>query len=407
MTQLNSVPVANAGVDQDVSTQTVVTLDGSLSSDADGDNLSYQWSIFSEPAGSNIQISEAASVKPTFTPDLDGQYQIRLIVNDGQDNSTFDEVIITSTTGNSAPVADAGNDRDVNTYDLVGLDGSKSSDANGDTLSYAWAFVSKPEGSSATLNNAINSFSDFTPDVDGDYTISLVVNDGQVSSNPDNVVITATTENAKPSANAGRDQMQFDLSDITLNGSGSSDADGDSLTYQWSIQSAPTGSSVALSGANSVIATLSPDLYGDYVFSLIVNDGTENSLSNTVTVQVLSPEQKSAYLADNLNAYLSMASSSSVNGYVQSGSQYSLTVQNRNSQTINWTKFEVRDANGSIFASTSDPSVLSNGSLTANESSSIQITLSSSQRKPFTATFYWSDPLTGIDAFQTTLEFAN
>jgi len=239
VTHANAIPVAYAGIDQDVSTQSVVTLDGALSSDADGDNLSYQWSIFSAPVGSNIELSDATSVKPTFTPDLDGQYQIRLIVNDGQDNSAFDEVVITSTTANSAPVANAGNDRDVNTYELVGLDGSNSSDANGDTLSYAWAFVSKPDGSSATLNNANNSFSDFTPDVDGDYTISLVVNDGQVSSSPDNLVISATTANARPLADAGSDQVQFDLSDITLNGSGSSDADGDSLTYQWSIQSAP------------------------------------------------------------------------------------------------------------------------------------------------------------------------
>lgn len=233
------------------------------------------------------------------------------------------------------------------------------------------------------------------------------MNDGQVSSSPDNVVISATTANARPLADAGSDQVQFDLSDITLNGSGSSDADGDSLTYQWSIQSAPSGSSVALSGENSVTATLSPDLYGDYVFSLVVNDSSENSLSDSLTVQVIPPEQKSAYLANNLNAYVSSAASSSVNGYVQSGSQYTLTVQNNNSQTIDWTRFEVRDADGSVFVSSTDPSVLSNGSLTANERSSIQITLFSSQRKPFTATFYWSDPLAGNASFQTTFEFAN
>lgn len=403
----NAVPVANAGSDQEVFTQSLVTLDASLSSDADGDVITYLWALTTKPSGSTASLSDTNAAKPTFTPDLDGQYAINLTVNDGQNSSTADEVLITATTQNVAPIANAGNDRDVNTFEVVTLNGSNSTDANGDSLSYTWAFVSRPDGSSATLQNANSQTSSFTPDLDGDYTLSLTVNDGQVASTPDNVVITATTANARPLADSGDDQVQFDLSAITLDGSSSSDADSDVLTYQWSIQSAPAGSSAVLANENTSTATLTPDVYGDYVFSLVVNDGTEDSLSDNVTVEVILPAQKSTYLSNNLTAFIMSSSSSSFNDYVQSGSQYLMNVRNSNSQTVDWLKFEVRDSNNVLFVSSTNASTLSDGSLTAGESANLQITLANSQLKPFTATFYWSDPLASDETFETTYVFAD
>ena len=59
-------------------------------------------------------------------------------------------------------------------------------------------------------------------------------NDGTVNSDPDSVII--TTINVAPVANAGPDQAGMaPVSLVTLNGSGSSDANGDPLTYSWSL----------------------------------------------------------------------------------------------------------------------------------------------------------------------------
>jgi hypothetical protein len=52
---------------------------------------------------------------------------------------------------------------------------------------------------------------------------------------------------------------------VTLNGSGSTDANSDPLTYGWTLTARPAGSAAALSGANTVNPTFTPDVAGSYV----------------------------------------------------------------------------------------------------------------------------------------------
>lgn len=73
-----------AGDDQNVDTNNTVTLDGSASRDADGDELTYHWSLTYKPESSNAVLDDNTAVTPTFIPDLDGPYVAQLIVNDGK-----------------------------------------------------------------------------------------------------------------------------------------------------------------------------------------------------------------------------------------------------------------------------------------------------------------------------------
>ena len=91
----NRLPVANAGPDQNVSTGSLVTLDGSGSSDPDGDPLAYSWSFTSMPDGSSATLPDPTIVNPTFTADIDGVYVISLVVDDGKEDST-DTVTVTA-----------------------------------------------------------------------------------------------------------------------------------------------------------------------------------------------------------------------------------------------------------------------------------------------------------------------
>jgi hypothetical protein len=93
-------------------------------------------------------------------------------------------------------------------------------------------------------------------------------------------------ENTAPVANAGPDQSVDEGDTVTLDGSGSSDVDEDELTYLWTQTLGPD---VVLSDATAESPTFtapSVDEITDLVFSLVVNDGTDNSEAVTVTITV-------------------------------------------------------------------------------------------------------------------------
>ncbi len=91
----NTAPVAHAGADQSAASGATVTLDGSTSSDADGDALTCLWAMTGKPAGSQAVLTGATGPQPSFAADLDGSYVLQLIVNDGSLSSQADSVTVT------------------------------------------------------------------------------------------------------------------------------------------------------------------------------------------------------------------------------------------------------------------------------------------------------------------------
>jgi hypothetical protein len=195
------------------------------------------------------------------------------------------------------------------------LDGSASFDPDGDPIYYDWELSGAPSGSATTTADIVNTTDarpTFHPDLAGDYTFTLTVNDGGADSRPASITISITdrASNADPVADAGADQStsasascqaisygaSYDCDTcsnytFSLDASGSSDADGDELTYSWSVSSGSTYGSLSVTGDTtaSVVVSGAPATYGsanqtDVVIDLSVTDCMGASATDQVTL---------------------------------------------------------------------------------------------------------------------------
>jgi len=167
------------------------------------------------------------------------------------------------------------------------VDGSASFDPDNDRLSYAWMQIGGPP---VALTGATTAQPSFTAPLVGPtgtvLTFALTVSDGLASAT-DTVDIRIENVNHQPIANAGPDQTRNEGTPVTLDGTVSSDPDGDALTYAW-IQ--VNGPSVTLSGATGATPTfVAPAVNGGgatLVFRLTVSDGLGGSASDEVSIFV-------------------------------------------------------------------------------------------------------------------------
>lgn len=223
---------------------------------------------------------------------------------------------------NIAPQADAGTDQTVIARARVQLDGTASTDAEAAPLRFLWTFASMPTGSQAMLSDPNAAMPTFVADRPGTYTIRLAVSDGRARSAADTVTIVA--RNNPPVANAGTDQTHFIGDTITLDGSGSRDLDGDTMTFRWTLHSAPPGSRARLTDATSATPTFLADRAGSYAVALVVNDGQASSAADQVHIQATTVEPRLTLVAEP-------ASVTAVQG---DQAVYRITVRNSGSQAL-------------------------------------------------------------------------
>jgi len=296
----NANPVARIDYPQYVNIKngSLVTLDGSKSRDPNGNAMTYYWTIKRSDykeyvANPNENLANPTDITKSaisFTG-KEGAYLVSLRVFNGMRYDYSDTAAIVVTTDNSPPIANPGMDKFVTLGSAVKLDGGASKDPDLDGLTYRWSLVSRPTGSSVVfVSTSINP--EFKTDIPGSYVLGLKVSDGILESQLKTVTIFASASaNAPPSASAGVSQTAEVGALVTFDGGGSIDPNGQELTYAWNIKSKPNDSYGILVGSKTRNPTIRPDKAGEYVLSLVVSDGIEQSEESITKLTATSASQ--------------------------------------------------------------------------------------------------------------------
>jgi len=173
----------------------------------------------------------------------------------------IDDVLVSGVTNgepfpNRPPVANPGGPYSAYKRAAITFNGGASYDPDGDALTYQWDFG---DGTTASGPSVAHAYS-----ASGTYTVTLTVHDGKTASAPATTI--ATVSNRAPQAviylsRYGTDKYQ----PIDFDGTGSTDPDGDALTYHWDFGDGATATGAKVSHAWQQSGT--------YDVTLTVSDG--------------------------------------------------------------------------------------------------------------------------------------
>ena len=246
---LNKQPLAMAGKDVITCVGKEAAFDASASYGEEGSELNYKWDF---DDGSNAEGKTA-----THTFKKGGTYEVKLTVNDrsGKRCSTAQDMLNVKV--NSQPVAQLKEVKPVCVNSEVNFDASGSNDPDGDTLKYTWDF-----GDGVITNGSAKASHVYKEG--GSHNVTVTVDDQSLTSCSGDARTVEVRVNRPPIADAGPNTVCCLDSLSKFDGSGSSDPDGDNLTYIWDFGDGATG--------NGQTATHRYAKLGKYTVTLIVKD---------------------------------------------------------------------------------------------------------------------------------------
>ena len=227
-----------APANQIVNENDLVTMNGTPSKD----ETSYAWL---QTAGPSVTLSSSTAAMPMFTAPAVGpagatlKFTLRVTGCSPALTSAAVETTVTVLDvpdPNQPPAAAATvSPASIYTGYTVTLDGSGSSDPDGNTLSYSWQQI---EGAAVALTGANTAIATFTaplaPYPDGtSLKFRLTVSDGTLQASTDQIV-NVLWQNAAPEARVSCPASVDEGGEFTLDGGASSDPDDGIAVYSWS-----------------------------------------------------------------------------------------------------------------------------------------------------------------------------
>ncbi len=288
ITNVDRAPTASAGTTIAAAEGTLVQLAGTAA-DPDGDALTIAWT---QTAGPTVALSSTTALNPTFVAPqvpVAGSSLTFVLTATANGQSATSTVQVDVSNVNASPTVDAGPAQTVPERSLVQLHGS-GLDPDGTAVTYEWTQVS-PAAPVIALSDTHATAPTFTaPEVTQatDFVFSLAVSDGIAPTVTGTVTITVNDVNRAPVVVITAPATALEQSMVTLDASGTTDPDGNTLTYTWT-QTAPETPKATLNDVHAAAPTFkAPDVSADtaFTFSLVVNDGTGDSPAQTVTVTV-------------------------------------------------------------------------------------------------------------------------
>ena len=277
----NTPPVVDAGADQTVDEGTAVSL-SAAASDSNGTVTAIRWVALDAPslALTGANTANAGFVAPDVDADTVFTLQVTATDNNGASASDTVAVTVQDVPDNQLPLADAGADQQAGALRSVALDGSASSDPDGDIVAWAW------QADGVEIENADAPQASFTaPDVEvpTDLTVVLTVTDDAGAQASDSLIVTITP-NQPPVADAGAPAEADEGDTVVLSAADSRDADDGIVAYQW-VQTA--GPDAELSGADTDTLTVTaPPVDADTELAFAVTVTDERGKSDTASTAV-------------------------------------------------------------------------------------------------------------------------
>jgi PKD repeat protein len=261
----NHTPVCDPNGPYQAGPGTTVSLDGSGSHDIDpGDQITCAWDLDTDGEFDDADGCEA-EMAVSSDAEYGTVYDICLRVTD-----SYGEYDITCTTvtvvPNQSPVADANGPYTGDEGSPISLDGTGSSDPDVDPLTYSW---SVDDTSVCTFDDATAPTPELTCTDNGSFTVTLVVDDGQVT---DSGTASVTVNNVAPIVsidNVIPTLVAVDES-ITADGSFTDPGTSDTHTAEWDW--GDTHSDGTVSGPNVGPDSHTYSAAGIYAIQLTVTD---------------------------------------------------------------------------------------------------------------------------------------